>query len=47
MMGKAYRHLTRHESRDAQAGVPTVSVTSRRLSLIIDLQGIIRVVREL
>jgi hypothetical protein len=29
MMGKAYRHLMRHESRDAQAGVPAVSVTSR------------------
>jgi hypothetical protein len=38
MMGKAYRHLNRHESRDAQAGVPAVS---RRVSLIIDLNGVI------
>jgi hypothetical protein len=30
--------LTRHESRDAQAGVPAVS---RRVSLIIDLNGVI------
>jgi hypothetical protein len=35
-MGKAYRHLMRHESRDAQAGVLAVSVPSRRLWLIID-----------
>jgi hypothetical protein len=40
-MGKAYRHLMRHESRDAQAGVPEVSVASRRVSLIIDLHGVI------
>ena len=46
-MGKAYRHLMRHEARDAQAGVPAVSVASRRVSLVIDLNGIIRVVREL
>jgi hypothetical protein len=46
MMGNAYRHLMRHESRDAQADVPAFSVTSRRVSLIIDLNGTIRVVRE-
>src|SRR5262245_45270485 len=46
MMGKAYRHLMRHEARDAQADVPAVSVASRRVALIIDLNGVIRVVRE-
>jgi hypothetical protein len=40
MMGKAYRHLMRHESGDAQAGVPAISVTSTWLSLIIDLDGV-------
>jgi hypothetical protein len=34
MIGKAYRRM-RHESRDAQAGLPAVSVTSGRLSLTI------------
>jgi hypothetical protein len=39
--------LILHEARDAQAGVPAVSVASRRVSLIIDLNGVIRAVREL
>jgi hypothetical protein len=47
MMGTAYRHLMRHESRDAQAGAPAVSVALRRVSLIIDLNGVIRDMREL
>jgi hypothetical protein len=46
MMGKAYRHLIRHDSRDAQAGVSPVSVASRRVSLTINLNGVIRVVPE-